>query len=564
MEQVRKILFIPCFLLIAAAIVSCSDDFLSKNNDNLYMLTDTLFLYNNQDNVETAINLPVNTNSDYSVFMQPKWLSFSSMHGRANSGEIPLAFSIRKDYFPGGYQVYYASIILDVENYGLVSFVAAYANYGSPTLHCSVNAIDFLTPGSRTFTISNSSEGVLQWRITEAPDWLIVSSTNGSLYKDNSTPVTVSLDFNNIQEGKELNDTIKITSNSGTGILSLPVHVASSSTILPEVIKIEGIVTDAEYNHEAGIMAICTKTPNTLIIRNTETNESTIIPLNKIPGCISLSEDGHKAIIGYTEPYVSYVDIDTRQITRDYSIDCIPYDIVTDITGWCYITPSSGAWVNIRNLNLSTGELIETIGFNWSLIYEKTQIRKRPGKPILVGTRTNLTPSGILILDISSGIVNETFTYYHTEMGKFWISSDGTRLYDGFGSVWVLPEYDAQYHPSSPQLYGEIESELENISAFDECPALNSIFVSSSHYDYSQGYTTVYSPVIEQFNASSLNRIRTFSVSPVFVTENGIRTLYETRPVFVFVNNVGSNLYVLKNLKEIYGKDYWTIETFAI
>jgi len=70
--------------------------------------------------------------------------------------------------------------------------------------------------------------------------------------------------------------------------------------------------------------------------------------------------------------------------------------------------------------------------------------------------------------------------------------------------------------------------------------------------------------VIEQFNASSLNRIRTFSVSPVFVTENGIRTLYETRPVFVFVNNVGSNLYVLKNLKEIYGKDYWTIETFAI
>jgi hypothetical protein len=472
------------------------------------------------------------------------------MHGRANSGEIPLAFSIMKDYFPGDYQVYYANIILDVENYGLVSFVAAYANFGSPTLYCSVNAIDFPTAGSRTFTISNSSEGVLQWRITEVPDWLVVSSTSGSLNYDNTVSISVSLDFNHIQEGQELTDTIKITSNSGTGSFSIPVHVAASTTILPEVIKIEGIVTDAEYNHEVQIMAICTKTPNTLVILNTVTKESATIPLSKIPGCISLSEDGNKAVIGYTEPFVSYVDIDNRQITRDYSIDCIPYDIVTDNTGWCYITPSSGAWVNIRNLNLSTGELIETIGLNWSTIYEKTLIRKRPGKPILVGTRTNLSPTGILIFDISNGIVNETISYYHTTMGKFWISADGTRLYDGFRSVWLLPEYDAQFHHESPQLYDQIDSEMENISAFDDCPALNSIFVSSSYFDYSQGYTTVYSPLIEQFNASSLNKTGTFSTSPVFVTENGIRTLYETYPVFVFVNREGTNMYVLKKIKE--------------
>jgi len=551
-------------LLLAASVVSCSDEFLSKNNEDLYILSDTLFLYNNQDNVETVIDIPVNTNSDYSVFMQPKWLSFNSMHGRTNSGEISLAFSIMKDYFPGDYQVYYANIILDVENYGLVSFVAAYANFGSPTLYCSVNVIDFLTAGSRIFTISNSSEGVLQWRITEVPDWLIVSSTSGSLNNDNSVVISVSLDFNHLQEGRELNDTIKLTSNSGTGIIPIPVHVAASSTILPEVIKIDGTVTDSEYNHETKIMTICTKTPNTLVILNTGTNESVTIPLGKIPYCVSLSEDGHKAVIGYTEPFVSYVDIDNGQITRDYSIDCIPYDIVTDNTDWCYITPSTGAWVNIRNLNLSTGELIETIGLNWSTIYEKTQIRKRPGKPILVGTRTNLSPTGILIFDISSGIVNETISYYHTTIGKFWISIDGTRLYDGFRSVWLLPEYDTQFHPESPQLYGQIESELENISAFDECPALNCIFVSSSYFDYSQGYTTVYSPLIEQFNTSGLNKIRAFTVSPIFVTENGTRTLYETRPIFVFVNKEGTNLYVLKNIKESYGKDYWTIETFQL
>ena len=245
-------------------------------------------------------------------------------------------------------------------------------------------------------------------------------------------------------------------------------------------------------------------------------------------------------------------------------MDCIPYDIVLDNSGWCYITPSSDQWANMRNLNLNTGELTQTVGIGWSMIYEKTLIRKKPGKPILVGTRSTLSPTGILIFDIASGMVNETISYYHTATGNLWISADGTRLYDGFRSVWLLPEYDAQFHPSSPQLYGQIESELENISAFDECEAINSIFVSSSHYDYSQGYTSVYSPVIEQFNTSSLNEIRSFTVSPVFVTENGIRTLYETRPVFVFANKEGTDLYVLKNLKESYAKDYWTIETFPI
>ncbi len=564
MEQVRKILIIPCFLLLVASVVSCSDDFLLKNNDNLYTLSDTLFLYSNQDNIETAIQLPEQTNSDYSVFMQPKWLSFSSMNGRVNNGEVPLAFSIRKNYFPGGYQVYFANIILDVENFGLVSFVVAYVDFGSPTLQCSVTAIDFISAGSRSFTINNSSEGVLLWKITGIPDWLIVSSTSGSLYYANSTVISVSLDFIHIQEGQELTGTIQITSNSGTGILSIPVHVTASATILPGVIKIEGIVTDAEYNHDVNIMTICTKSPNSVIILNTGTNESATIPLDKTPNCISLSEDGHKAVIGYSVSSVSLVDIDNRQITRDYTIDCIPFDIVYGDFGWCYITPSTGQWVNMRNLNLNTGELNETVGLGWSKIYEKTLIRKRPGKPNLVGTRTTLSPTGILIFDITNGMVNDTISYYHTSIGNFFVSADGTRLYDGFRSVWFLPEYDAQFHPLSPLLYGQLETELENISAFDECPALNSIFVCSSHYDYSQGFTSIFSPNLEQFNTSSLNKIRTFTVSPVFVTENGIRKLYETHPVFVFVNKEGSNLYVLKNLKESYNKYYWTIETFLL
>jgi len=55
-----------------------------------------------------------------------------------------------------------------------------------------------------------------------------------------------------------------------------------------------------------------------------------------------------------------------------------------------------------------------------------------------------------------------------------------------------------------------------------------------------------------------------FNVSPVFITENEIKSFYETVVRFIFVNKEGSLLYAVKNLKESYNKDYWTIETFRL
>jgi hypothetical protein len=165
-------------------------------------------------------------------------------------------------------------------------------------------------------------------------------------------------------------------------------------------------------------------------------------------------------------------------------------------------------------------------GTNRSTVYEKTSIRKIPGKPYLVGSRTTLSPSGILIFDLTKGKASDTIAYYHTSIGRFLISEDGTRLYSGHRSVYNLPEYDGQYHSSSPSVFGQIESELNYISAFDECPAINSIFTTSSYYDYTSGYSSL----IEQFSTTNLNKLNAFHVSPVSVTENGIKTLYRQVP----------------------------------
>jgi hypothetical protein len=322
--------------------------------------------------------------------------------------------------------------------------------------------------------------------------------------------------------------------------------------------QISGKVTDAEYNNESGIMLICTDSPNSLILFNTLLNTTNTIALDKTPTCISMSDDGHKAVIGYSVSSVSYFDVENQIITANYQIDCSPFDIVLGDNGWCYITPTVDQWVKFRSLNLATGVLV--VGNNQSMVYEKTIIGKIPGKPYLIGSRTTLSPSGLLIFDVTRGIASDTITYYHTSIGKFCISSDGTKLYDSYRNVYNMPPYDYQFHPFAPPVFGQIQPQLNYISAFEECQSTSSLFVASSYYTYSSGYSSL----IEQFSTSNLNKIKTYNLSPVALTENGIRTHYETTAGYIFVNKQGTTMYAIKNLKESYRKDFWTIETFIL
>ena len=554
----RKIPYICSLLLLAIAFASCSDDFLNQNNKNWQMLADTLYLNNRQQDVSESVQIPVAANSDFTVIMQPKWLAFESMHGKVTDSTLPLSFRIVKDDIVAGFQTYYATVTVDVENAGLFSFIVAYSNSGNPSVKCSVTSLNFESLSSRTFTISNTSNGILNWEITGIPDWLVISPSSGSLNNGYSTTVTASLNLVDIPTGHDLAGSLVINNNTVLGNISIPVTLPEKVIIPSVLMQINGIVTDAEFNHETGIMAICTKSPNSLIVFNTSLNTSTTIPLDKTPSCISLSEDGHKAVIGYSISSVSYFDMDLLNITENYNIDCIPFDVVLGDNGWCYITPTVDQWVKFRSLNLISGELV--VGNNQSMVYEKTIIKKIPGKPYLIGSRSTLSPTGILIFDVTRGVASDTITYYHTSMGKFCISTDGTKLYDSYRNVYNMPPYDYQFHPFAPPVFGQIQTELNYISAFEECPSVSSLFVASSYYTYSSGYSSL----IEQFSTSNLNKTKTYIVSPVFMTLNGVKTLYETTAGYIFADQKGTTLYALKNLKQNYNKDFWTIETFVL
>jgi len=195
-----------------------------------------------------------------------------------------------------------------------------------------------------------------------------------------------------------------------------------------------------------------------------------------------------------------------------------------------------------------------------SSIYEKAVIRKIPGKPYMAGSQLGLSPTSLLLFDLTDGQAKDAVASYHESIGHFWLSKDGVRLYSAYRNVYTVPAYDGQFHSDSPPVYGNIGSELSYINALDECPAISSVFVSSTNY-FSSGGT---SSLIEQFNTTSLNKIKNYNVSPVRLNLSGTDYLYETTPRFIFVNKEGTEMYVLKNLRQDYDNDSWFMETIEL
>ncbi len=550
------IIFGIATLLLAA--VSCSNKFLEENEVDLYSLSDTLFITSFDENVQVSLQTPPEDDYEFTIYMQPRWLSFKSMHGKIKDGSLTLDFSVLHESVPDYLPISYGTVYLKVEGLGMVSITVVYTSYRNASIQFIPSTFTFTSTSGQELWISNTGQGLLVWEITSKPDWLTVSLTKGTVYPGNSQRIEVGLVKEMLTPGEFYMGTIMMLSNAGFSHFTLPVTVSLSFTPPSETVQVSSVLTDAKYHRDSGIMAICTKLPNQLLLFNTNSGATETIKLEKTPRCISFTEDGHKALIGYTVPSVSYIDIDNREIIAEYNIDCIPFDIVPGENGWCYITPVSDQWVKLRNLNLTTGEVITST--TASSIYERTLIRKVPGKPYMAGSQLGSNPSGLLLFDLTGGQAKDAVTWYHESIGHFWLSKDGTRLYSAYGNVYTLPEYDGQFHHNPPLVYGNIGSELSYINAFDESPVISSVFVSSSNY-YFQGGT---SSLIEQFNTLTLSKIKTFSVSPVLLNLTGASYLFETTPRFIFAKKDGTAIYVLKSPKQDYNIEGWFMETIVL
>ncbi len=334
----------------------------------------------------------------------------------------------------------------------------------------------------------------------------------------------------------------------------------ASSRIIP----VSGSVKDAAMHKPSGMLVLATQSPDQLWVYKLASGESFTIPLPHTPQCIDLAGEGKTVVVGNTTPNLLLVNIESRTVVRTFPLDCVAFDVVAADNVWCYIAPQGSEWTTLRSLNLSTGKLV-TGQTPWSgTFYSNTIIRKVPGKPLLMGTRPQLGPTGILLVDISKGVANDTINYYHQDLGNFWVFNDGNRFISRRGSIFPIPSYSTKqdFRPDPVEII-KIQLPHEEVNDIDFSDARNAFFVASVKA-WQTGWNQGGQNVITQYQAGNYSLTRSYEPSLTAIPNGNEVILAYSQVKFVFSSGDGNHLYAVRRMAPEFGVESWSIEEFEV
>ncbi|MGO9529327.1 MAG: alkaline phosphatase family protein, partial [Verrucomicrobiia bacterium] len=84
------------------------------------------------------------------------------------------------------------------------------------------------SPGSQTYTLSNTGGVAMVWSATNSTTWLTLSATNGTLAAGGSTNIIVSINANSLSVGS-YSDTVVFATSNGSGSATEPVSLTISA-----------------------------------------------------------------------------------------------------------------------------------------------------------------------------------------------------------------------------------------------------------------------------------------------------------------------------------------------
>lgn len=526
-------LYIFGIIIISFTLYNCDDSFLEQQGINFYQFPDTLFVINDAEVENLELDFQMAGDEAYTIITFPGWMEFETMEGNFSDGKTFLNFLTKNIESTGQLGTYNGIIEFNIENYGILLVPVLYANFGNPQIWISTSVLDIGERQNVSFTIKNTSNGILFWQADLLPEWLSLSENSGTTGPNESVTLTAMVLRQGMTTGT-YNGSFTVYSNSPEKIttVQLTMEVTKDNLILGQE-NIAGEVTDAAYYKEKDLMVVCTREPNRLLLYDFRNHERQAIELDKSPRCFDFSTDGNRGVIGYNQGAVSRIDLLNYTVDKTLEVDFIPSDIVYGDNEWCYATPLSGQWTQLSNLNLETGALIK----GQSNIYGETIIRRRPNTNILIGTMLNLSPNGIEIFKINPNyLVNDTVGHRHVDTGNFWFSDDGKKIYCGNGKIYLTPEYPKRddLYVLEPQLTGLLETSHGRINWIDHNTLTNSLYAAESHYDRP--------PVIEEFDALNYNRKREIPVSANMMEDPYFH--------YLFSNREGSLLFLLKSTRQ--------------
>jgi hypothetical protein len=357
-------------LLFTVFTISCDDSFLEENKKQIdgYDLDAPLYVQPVSDYTEAFVTLPDLKNKDFKVFQYPKIIHFETFDGHIDeTGK--LTFRIKVDPYDNPVKLEpqnLGNIILNVDDFGLLSIRVQSINWGTPKASVRENLIDFdLSRNRKELKLENYANGILLYKLSQKPSWVEVSrsswgddfiKTDDINYVEQNVYTTLSVvpKVEGLSPGVHEGEIIFETSDPNNPIIKVNVKIRIRTYENSEaIVPIDGVVMDAEFDKNTNTAIIITQNPAKLILYNTDTKVKKEKVLDKSPYSIDLSSDGKTILLGESGQ-MEIIELNTLNTKEKITTSYIIYDIVDGENNFYYFTNNN---YELFSFNKTTKEI---------------------------------------------------------------------------------------------------------------------------------------------------------------------------------------------------------------
>lgn len=526
--------------------------YITEGNPAIQVNRTLEFSYNNYYN-----QLQISNKGDgillWDIVSMPNWLTVnmsqfnqrSVILGKDDSATLPFTFNVQ-EAVKSNQQ---GTIVLQTndKNNPLVE-IAVSANLGNPNPSLYTERLDFgSTETTKNLGISNNGNGMLVWSLEGLPEWLSVSTASGIFYPYTSNDISFTCDRSKLQSG--LNSVILYLKTNSSAKPLIPITVTVRAAGLNANVRpLEGNIVDATFDKSTNTLYYVTAQPNKLVAYNVTTR--TVVrelTLSKAPTCLAISEDFTKAAVGHGG-LISAIELKSYTVIRTIDYGFTIYDIEWTYDDWFCFSKAGTYMNNLLWINTLT---LETAESDDQEMDGGTYLKKVPKQPYVIAARKQSSPSGITVFDITTKLEKN---YRHQELGNYWFSADGQYLFESNGNVYSTAAIAAPFgrNPGNISTIGKLKipdnSYYYNLPWIDYSPATKSIWALSP------------SSLIYQFEDNDYTLVNTYASDDLYKPDTQT-TAYEVKAHYVFANNAGTELSVLRKGKN---NSYWSVEFIAV
>lgn len=394
----------------------------------------------------------------------------------------------------------------------------------------------------------NHGNSEIVWNAISNESFIVFNNTTGTISAKDSVLVQIEVDRTSLSSG--LHHATAIISSDNDQMESIDITLYNFQNSEGNRIVDYNII-DAEYSKETNKLVIISSEPqNRLYVINQSDYSQHYIDLDSSPLCVSISQDGNYAAIGY-DGLIDYVNLLSYSIEATYTTSADVGDIVLN-DDWVYAFPKSNFWERIRCIELSSG--VETVHTNTGLnkLRGNSKAKLHPSGHYLYVADTDISPGDIHKYDIIYGTANYMYDsqYHgtHTYSTNLWLPTNDDKIFISNCSVYLTNNGEA----NDIYLDGTIEG-MSQIAWIDYNISNNDLYVIKAGYDNVREKIHI----IDGANYSHQGEI---DLPEFLVSDSANGTLHPARGRFVFVNSEGDKIYCLATVNNSSNSlAFWTI-----